>query len=577
MGTRSSAAALFVIALAVFALESLVLPAQHGRDMGRYVQTYVQLGYDEPVLPSVLNTRGPIAALGVGLPLELGGTAAEVWLAFLYAGSIVAWGAVASIFGARAVLATAAVLLAYPGYAILFHGLAGDTLFAAAFAGWAFVLSRAMLAPSIPTFLAAGAGMGALVLVRPSNQALIVFALLPLLLRAPWGRRLAWASAFFIASVALSQGWKAIAALLWGDAVALRPTAAALGVALLLLPLLFAGVWRRRAAMVAVPLVVALVAVRAATVDDPIQYARSSAQAPPLNVFLFRAFVTDRTVSPENGPASRQLATVVRRDLLAEEPYRSYGIDLDEFFSSGSERVFADLQSLGGSADLEAVTREAIQRHPGTFARSIAETFWDLVWTRRIFASAGDTASERGSSGGAGETVVVDGRRLPRPTGGEPIPASRVGPNVWTRGGAAREVWRSATDHPLVFDDARDARRYARFERDTNRLASRLPTREGNDGLIHRLNQASRAFPPPVVWLVVGLIALAIRRPARAFIAVVPAVAAVVVIGVTSLVALAVPEYAAPVSPAFILLAAVGLAGAHPRGVPARWRRAWRH
>ena len=62
-----------MLALAVFALQSIVLPVHPGRDMGRYVQAYVQFWYDDPVLPLVLNTRGPLAALGVGVPLELGG------------------------------------------------------------------------------------------------------------------------------------------------------------------------------------------------------------------------------------------------------------------------------------------------------------------------------------------------------------------------------------------------------------------------------------------------------------------------------------------------------------------------
>ena len=82
-------------------------------------------------------------------------------------------------FGARAAIVTSGLLLLYPGYGILFHGLASDSLFAAAFAGWALLLSRAILRPSVGAFFVAGLGMGALVLVRPSNQALILMALAP--------------------------------------------------------------------------------------------------------------------------------------------------------------------------------------------------------------------------------------------------------------------------------------------------------------------------------------------------------------------------------------------------------------
>src|SRR5262249_7632029 len=127
VGTRTSAIALFLLALAVFALESVVLPAFPGRDISRYLETVFQLGYHVPVYPAVLNTRAPLAALGVGLPLEAGGWAAEVWLALLYALSIVAWARVAQTFGSRAAIATSALLLVYPGDGILFHPLAHDS------------------------------------------------------------------------------------------------------------------------------------------------------------------------------------------------------------------------------------------------------------------------------------------------------------------------------------------------------------------------------------------------------------------------------------------------------------------
>ena len=71
VGSRNSAFALFGLALAVFALESVFLPAYPGRDMSRYLETFFQLGYDVPVYPAVLNTRGPLSAIGVGVPLDI--------------------------------------------------------------------------------------------------------------------------------------------------------------------------------------------------------------------------------------------------------------------------------------------------------------------------------------------------------------------------------------------------------------------------------------------------------------------------------------------------------------------------
>ena len=570
VGTRRSAVALFVLALVVFALESVLAPAFPGRDMARYIQAYLQLPWQTPIVPSVMNTRGPLADLGVGLPLETGGWGVEVWLALLYASSVLAWARVALYFGSRAAIATSALLLVYPGYGILFHGLSSDSLFAAAFAGWALLLARAIVKPSIAAFLVLGLGLGVLVLVRPANQVLVVFTLLPLLLlRAPWSSRLAWVASIFIPSAALTQGWKVFATWRYGKELGLTPSATVLLACVVLLPLVFPPPWRRRLlvalAVVAVPVVVTAVVVRGVGDLSPSHYARALAQSPGGNVFLYRAFELDRIVSPENGPASRQAARVVRRELLGKEPYSSYGVGVHEFFASGSDRIFGDFTSLSGQVDMSAVTQEAIRRNRWIFLRSIASTIWQMLWARRVYVpEPGTPTSPPGGSGQATGTLA-------KPSEGQPVPASRVGLGIQTLYGPAGEVWLSATRHPLVFADPRDKRRYERFGRAGNRLADRLPTRVANETLGHRLNQTSHVFPPPVVWLLLGGVALAVRRPRRALLALAPSVAALVVIVATGLIAPAVAEYAAPVSPAFILLAAAGLFGARtPRPVASR-------
>ena len=275
----------------------------------------------------------------------------------------------------------------------------------------------------------------------------------------------------------MTQGWKALANLRWGDAVGLKPSTAVLATSLLLCLLFVPAVWRRRLGLLAIPLVAVVVAVNWSSVQNPAENVRSFAQGPPSDIFLFRAFEMDRIVSPENGPASRHLASVVERELLANEPYRSYDVDLDEFFSSGSDRMFVDLASLGGSADLQVVTEEAIRRHPGTFAAGIAGTIWAMLWSRRVYGP--ETAVPSAEPGRGRDLGVVDvsDRELPQPTEGELIPASRVGPAVRTLEGQVREVWVSPTEHHLVFDDQGDARRYERFQRDTDRLVARIPTR----------------------------------------------------------------------------------------------------
>jgi len=570
VGSRGSAAALFALALAVFALQSVFLPAYPGRDMARYLQTFFQLGYHVPVYPAVLNTRGPLSALGVGLPLEIGGWAAEVWLAVLYALSIVAWGRVALTFGSRAAILTSAILLVYPGYGILFHQLASDSLFAAVFAGWALLLLRGIERPSIRAFALVGLGIGVLVLVRPANQVLLVMALLPLVLPVPWRDRLAWVAASFIPAVVVSQAWKAVAELRYGDAVALKPSTGLLALAVVIAPLLLPSPWRVRAGALAALLVVAALAVKGLPGESPAQYTHSVIRNES-NQFLYRSFELDRIMAPENGPASRRVATIVRRELLGREPYRSYGIDVHEFFASGSDRVFGDLTGVAPAADLAAATREAIRRHPRTFVSSIGHTLWDQLANRSVFAP-----EEVAPTPPSQPEIAAGGQQLPQPTEGQPIPSSRIGPLLWTPGGQAYEVWTSATEHHFVFTNPNDKRRYDKLGNDVERLSVRIPTRDAVQGVIHRANQVSHRFPAPAVWLLLGVVGLAFRRPRGALVAIAPAVAGLVVIGATALVAPAVAEYAAPVSPAFILFAAAGVLGVPVRRKRAEAADAWR-
>jgi hypothetical protein len=580
VGTRSSAVALFAVALAVYGVESAVLPAYPGRDMSRYLETFVQLAYHVPIYPAVLNTRGPLAALGVGLPLEVGGWAAEVLLALLYALSIVAWARVALTFGRRAAVVTTALLLVYPGYSILFHQLASDALFAAAFAGWALLTARALERPSGGRFAAVGVATGVLVLVRPANQVLLVMAALPLLLRASWRERFTWTAAFFIPAAVVSQSWKAYAQLRWGDAVFLKPSLGLLALAFVLVPLLLPAPWHGRVALGVGALAVVALAVHGLPGQSPSDYVRT-VKTNESNQFLYRSFELERIMSPDNGPASRRVAAVVRSDLLPHEPYKSYGVTVRQFFASGSDRVFGDLTGTVPGNELAAATREAIRAHPRTFASGIGTTLWDQVARRPVYAPVPSNGESQatGQSGQARQTgyVVIDGRRLPKPTEGQPVPSSRIGPALWTPGGSAQEVWRSPTDHAFVFSNPRDQRRFVRFNHDVDRLGSRIPTRDGDAAAVHRLNQLSHAFPPLIVWLVIGIVAFVLRRPRHELVALAPSVAASIVIVATALVVPAVAEYSAPVSPAFVVLAAAGVLGApsaaRSRVAAARTRR----
>ena len=505
--TRAAVMTLFLTALAVYAIEALAWPLTPGRDYGSYVGYYATMWHLHPVLPEGMLWRTPLAPLVIGVPLDIGGGwLLEVVMALLFAGSIVAWALAARSFGPLPALATASILLLYPSYGALLHTACSDSIFVAGFAFWALGFVYALRARSMRAFALLGVGVALLALIRPANQALIAVAIVPLVLSAPWRRRLAWSAVVLMAAA--------------------LPLAA------------FAGLNAYRSHDFAV--------------------ARGGNA-----ILLYREFVADKIVSPDNGPNSRELARAVERELLTKEPYRSYGITLDEFFSSGSIRMYQDLFTLSDrvwgwdsdQAKLRAVAIEAIRRHPGTYADGVVETIWQEL-THPLYLNAPKRTTQTASAARP-ETILVNGRRLPKPTEGEPIPAARQ--MVSTRNGSVREVWSSATEHAVVFDNARDQRRFAQLHAETRRRVGLIPTRDGSASFALLLNRASHVFPPPALWLLVGAIAFAIRRPRGAF-----SVVGLVLVGLVVVIAeaLGVPtviEYLVPIAPAFVLLAAVGL------------------
>jgi len=499
--TRRGVGIVFAASLAVWWVQALVIPLGAGRDLATYLGAYVQLFQSHAIDLGYVLGRTPIAAVVVGGLLDLfGGALAEPAMSVLYAASIVAWFLAARTFGGKAALLTAVVLLLYPGYGILFHELSSDAVFAAAFAGWALVLVRVLRAPSVKGFALLGAGVGVLTLVRPGNQTLLLFALLPLLMHLAWRTRLVSIAAFVVPAVVLIGGW----------------------------------------------------AIHNGLRYDNYTVARGGNATVP----FFRAFVTDKIVRPSNGPASRELANAVRRDLLPKEPYRSYKISLDDFFREASPRMQVDLLTLSDRIKgwhtnyrwLRDVGVEAVRKHPATYSAGVARSVWGML-RQGVYRSPSASAARPAQT----EASNVPGV-LPKPSEGEPIPAPHEG-GVTTPDGSIYTVWTSPTEHHLVFVHPGDQARYDALHRRMDELASNLPDRGGSSTLTLRLNQASRWFPPAALWLALAVIAFLIRRPRWGLAMWAPALAGLIIIVLSALGLPAEPHYSMPVAPAFVLLA----------------------
>lgn len=513
-GDRRGAAAVVVAALAIWLLESLAWPFGPGRDFAGYVRMYVELFESDPVFPYAVLLRPPVTPLIVGVPLEVGGAALAVVFAALYAGSILAWSAAAAVFGRAAAVVTAIALLLYPGYGAIFHGASSDAPFAAAFALLALTFSRAVVAPSFARFVGVGLALALATFTRPVGQVLIWLCLVPLVVTRSWRPRLIWTAGALTAMV---------------------------------VPM---GLWMTH---------------NAARFDD-FTFVRGGSTAVP----LLRAFLVDRIVHPDNGPATEKLARLVQRDLLPYEPYRSYGITLDEFFSSGSHRMLADAGSLidrtqGWDSDyalLADVGREAVLRHPGAYTKGVTKTFfldlWKPLYGNRRSAAASDDVSTVAPS-----ADVPDG--LPVPSEGEPIPSAHQEPYTSTPDNSIRQVWTSPTEKHLEFDDPTGARRARTLDLETDRLTTRLDPDPGIELLGKLADGSSRVYPRPLLLLLAGIAAVIIRRPRRMGLALALAVASLTVVAVGALGVGDVVYYAVPVVPAFLLLAVAGLVGERRR------------
>ena len=459
--TRKAAVALFVAAFAVYWIESLGWPMAKGRDTWDYLVYYLQLFDSHPPFNELQLFRTPITPIVVGLPLDVGG----VWLleftfALLYAASILAWGATALTFGRVPALFSALLLLVYPAYATLYHQASSDAVFATGLAVWAWLLARALRSPTAWRFVAVGAGIGVLVLVRPANQVLLPLALAPLVAYLAWRRRLVLTGVCLVAAIAPLALWAVHNDVRYGDATVARGGRA----------------W----------------------------------------VPFLQVFTSNRTIAPENGPASRRLAKLIDQEVLSKEPYAGLDVSLDAYLRNGSNyetvRLIALSDSVLGRDENYGVlfdsALEAIRKHPGTYFSGVASTFWDFLVQKPLRENVvprAQTAPEAPPP-----TFESGGDTLPNPQATVLLVAVPYG-FVWC---ASDYIDSCTVDDPArVWSDPAKQARYREIVARVRGWDAELPSRKGGTFVPEILNRITPRFPTPPLWLAVGVVALLVRRP----------------------------------------------------------------
>lgn len=516
--TRRAALVLFGVAFAVYWLQALGWPMAKGRDTWDYLVYYLQLFDSDPPLSQVQLFRAPLTPLVLGLPLELGGSVLlEVVLGLLFAGSVVAWSATALTFGRIPALAAAALLLAYPAWATIYHQASSDAVFATGLAAWAFVVARVFRHPTTRGFVWLGVGLAALALIRPANQVLFPVVLAPLLLAVPWRTRLTWLAVCLAAVVLPLSAWAAHNAIRYDDLTVTRGGKA----------------W----------------------------------------VPFLRVFLADKTISPENGAASRRLAGLIEDDVLAKEPYASLDVPLSAYLRNGSNYEVVRLiaisdRVLGRDTDYDVLfdsAVEAIREHPGTFASGVADVSWEFLMQRPLREGVGPR--EQTAPEAPAPTFVSDGVVLPNPQATIPLEVVPYG-FVW----CASDYIDSCTleDPSVVFHEPSAQRRYREVVAQVREWDSELPSRTGQAWVTEILNRITPRFPRPPLWFAVAVVAVVWRRPRGWRTIVVLWAAAALVLLIHAVSQGVAPEFSLPLYPVFIVTALGALGGERSVGRPAR-------
>lgn len=509
---RWAGPALFLVALAVFAVQALGWPLQRGRDSWDYLVYYLSLPDGETPFELVMLMRTPLSALALGLPLDLGGERLlELVMALSFATTTVAWAAVARHFSATAALLAAALVLANPVFALAFHEASSDFVATTGFALYALAVVRAWREPGSGRFAVVGGLVAALALARPAYQALILGAVLPLLAPGSLRDRAVRTAVFCLAVVLPLAGWAAVNGVRYGQTTVSR-----------------AGTY---------------------------------------NIPFYTAFRAGE-IDASNGPASRLLGRLVERNVLSLEPYRRLGVDVTTYFETRSNfeavRLAGLADRLGGiGSDYELLVDAALEvpdddglRLAGVSVRRSLDAAWEL-------ASSNATHESRlrpsATTPPPAPTVLVAGRPVPNPVA---LGIPEGGEAYGFLACAGNQIERCVlSDASARYRDRSLARRYTEVTDRVVRWDRELGTGTPRSVVERGLSAVNRRLPAPWLWAAVALAGLALRRPSGW-----PALLWLVLAAAGMLVVHAIgvgPDlfYALPVLPAWVVAAVCAVTG----------------
>lgn len=330
-----------LISIIFYVAYALAFPLNKGRDFGTYFQYYYDIFSKIPLDHNLMLYRTPLTPLFFGVLHDLGGSLLveiSMGIAFIIMNLLIF--NIVKIW--NKILAYTVILLIYTNlkYNILFHSISSDSLYSFVLVSWFAFLFSISNAPSVFKFALSGLLVFLLVLTRPSSQIFVLIAILPFLANnVSLKKKLQGLFYFLLVYISLTLFYSSYNFIRYNDFTISRGTKA-------IIP-------------------------------------------------FYRVFVNEKIVHSDNGKYSKLLANDISKYLLNQEPYKSYNIDIDTFFSGGDPRMWSDLISLsdriyGFDTDYDIfpkVAIEAIKKHPDIYSKGVInslETVFEVPFFLRV-------------------------------------------------------------------------------------------------------------------------------------------------------------------------------------------------
>jgi len=526
----AGAIVVFAGALLLFALQSFAVGLALGRDVEDYAVQGWELFQYEPLFPKLMVARTPVSGLVIDGLYRVGGAAVlEIGLAVLFAGAVTGWVAAARHWGRKPAVAMFVLLAVVPAYGLFFHGVSSDPVFAAILALVAYTAVRLQRRPTVLGATALGISVALLVLTRPSGQPLLLVALLPLGLALPWQRRVGLSFSVAAAAIVLVGAW---------------------------------------------------------AVQNQVRYGELTvAHGGKSGIPLYRVFVIDPKVGPDNGPASRAVATAVERRLLTLEPYRALGFDVDEILSAQSawaldDIVYATEAEYGAARGTDILFRagkEGVRADVGAYVGGVGLGLTGLLLLPYSpgYATSG-AAPPPLASGDAVIGAPATGRRVPGDVDAQSSVWAQAMIKSWGLEATDRyrivgglrplddAIWPSLERRQIVWSRPEDAKRYAELRERLRTFVDDVSQGARRPGAAETLRAGSLLLPAGGFWILVALVSGLRFRPRGLWVPALLAAASLLVLLETALAFPPHPDYALPFLPSFVLVALAAMAGTRP-------------